>query len=446
MWVSGMHIVVLGAGLIGVSSAWFLAAEGHDVTVVDRQPGPARETSFANGGQISTSHAEPWANPATPLKALKWLGREDSPLLWRLRADPAQWAWGLRFLRECTSGRTRANIRAILALALDSRARLKALRRELGFEYDCLERGILHFYTDMAEFEHAIPQAALMRELGCERVVKTAAECLAIEPALTRARVPIVGGTWTAEDESGDAHAFTTALATRAAAAGVAFRYGQTVAGIETSGDRFVALRLADGTHLSADACVVAGGSYSSTLLRPLGIHVPIYPAKGYSITVALNDLPAEIARSAVPPAPTFGGIPPAPTVSLTDDGAKLVYSRLGNRLRVAGTAEFAGYDTRIAAVRLAPLLHRVGEIFPQLDLSAGKVDSWTGLRPATPNNVPLIGATRVGGLYVNSGHGTLGWTLAVGSGQLLADLLAGRTPAVDPQPYAPAGRRGTSR
>ncbi|MDX9994925.1 MAG: D-amino acid dehydrogenase [Rhodocyclaceae bacterium] len=415
-----MHIVVLGAGLIGVSSAWFLAADGHAVTVVDRQPGPARETSFANGGQISTSHAEPWANPSTPLKALRWLGREDSPLLWRLRADPAQWAWGLRFLRECTPGRTRANMRAILALALDSRARVKALRRELGLEYDCLERGILHFYTDAAEFGHAIPQAALMREFGCERVVKSAAECLAIEPALAHSRTPIVGGTWTAEDESGDAHAFVAELAARAAAQGVQFRYGCAVTGMEASGGRFSALRLAEGGRLPADACVVAGGSYSPLLLRPLGIALPVYPAKGYSITIPVPE-----------------GVS-APVASLTDDGAKLVFSRLGNRLRVAGTAEFAGYDTHIDPARLAPLLRRVGDIFPQLDLSADKVEHWTGLRPATPGNVPLIGATRVDGLYVNTGHGTLGWTLAAGSGRLLADLVGGRTPGVDPFPYAP--------
>ncbi len=429
MWVSGMHIVVLGAGLIGVSSAWFLAADGHAVTVVDRQPGPARETSFANGGQISTSHAEPWANPATPLKALRWLGREDSPLLWRLRADPAQWAWGLRFLRECTPGRTRANMRAILALALDSRARVKALRRELGLEYDCLERGILHFYTDAAEFDHAIPQAALMREFGCERVVKSASECLTIEPALAHSRTPIVGGTWTADDESGDAHGFVAELAARAAAQGVQFRYGCNVAGIDTAGGRFVALRLADGTYQAADACVVAGGSYSAPLLRPLGISLPVYPAKGYSITI---------------PVPEGAN---APVASLTDDGAKLVFSRLGNRLRVAGTAEFAGYDTQIDPARLAPLRRRVGDIFPHLDLAAERIEPWTGLRPATPGNVPLIGATRVSGLYVNTGHGTLGWTLAAGSGSLLADLVAGRSPAVDPRPYAPpGGRRGDSR
>ncbi len=415
-----MRIVVLGAGLIGVSSAWFLAEDGHELVVVDRQPGPARETSFANGGQISTSHAEPWANPGAPLKALKWLGREDSPLLWRLRADPAQWAWGLRFLMECCPQRTRANIQAILALALDSRARLKVLRRELGLEYDCLERGILHYYTDPAEFEHAIPQAALMREFGCERIVKTAAECLAIEPALAHSRSPIVGGTFTAGDESGDAQRFCTLLAERAAQRGVVFRYDTPITGLV--GDRMTVcgVHLANGEVLSADAVVVALGSYTPRYLAPLGIHVPVYPAKGYSISI-----PIESEAS-------------APTVSLTDDGAKIVFSRLGQRLRVAGTAEFAGYDTRIAPQRIAPLLRRVREVFPQLNVDENTIEPWTGLRPATPGNVPLIGRTRLKNLYLNTGHGTLGWTMAAGSGRLLADLVGGRAPAFDPSPYQP--------
>ncbi|MEW6164233.1 MAG: D-amino acid dehydrogenase [Pseudomonadota bacterium] len=413
-----MRIVVLGAGLIGVGSAWFLAADGHEVVVVDRQPGPARETSFANGGQISTSHAEPWANPAAPLKVLKWLGREDSPLLWRLRADPAQWAWGLRFLRECCPERTHANIRAILALALDSRTRLKALRRELGLEYDCLERGILHFYTDPAEFEHAIPQAALMREFGCERVVKTAAECLAIEPALAHAERPVVGGTWTADDESGDAQRFTAGLAEHCAARGVEFRYDTPLTGLEAAGGRLVAAHCANGESLTADAFVMALGSYSPRYLRPLGMRIPVYPAKGYSITIPLTHAGA------------------APSVSLTDDGAKLVYSRLGERLRVAGTAEFAGYDTRLNAARIDALLRRTRQMFPRLAFDAATVEHWAGLRPATPGNVPIIGRTRLSNLYLNTGHGTLGWTMAVGSGQLLSDLVARRTPAIDPAPY----------
>jgi D-amino-acid dehydrogenase len=415
-----MRVTVLGAGVVGVASAWYLAADGHEVTVIERQPLPAQETSFANGGQISVSHAEPWANPRAPWTALKWLGREDAPLLWRLRADPAQWAWGLRFLRECTTARARANVGAIVRLGLASRAALQSLRRELGLEYDQLERGILHFYTDAREFEHAIPQAALMRDFGCERVPQTAAECLAIEPALAGSRVPIVGGTYTAGDESGDARKFTQALAQRAALRGVRFRHGETVAGLECGGSRLTGVRLASGECVAADITVLALGSYSPLFLKPLGIRLPVYPAKGYSVTLALPDGVA------------------APTVSLTDDGHKIVISRLGQTLRVAGTAEFNGYDTAINPVRCAALRLRIGEVFPAL-AGANEVDRWAGLRPATPGNVPLVGdmsGAGLAGLWLNTGHGTLGWTLACGSGRLLADLVCGRDPGLDASPY----------
>ena len=413
-----MRALVLGAGLVGVASAWYLRQDGHEVTVVDRQSGPAMETSFANGGQISTSHAEPWANPAAPLKVLRWLGREDSPLLWRLRADATQWAWGLRFLRECAPGRTRENMVAILRLALYSRSLLKELRPALRLEYDQQKRGILHFYTDEAEFEHAIPQAELMRRYGCDRLVKSAAECLAIEPALRNSTVPIVGGTYTADDESGDAHKFARALAGKAAGLGVVFRFGASVDALVAEGGRITGVRLAGGEMLRADACVVALGSYSPLLLRPLGVCVPVYPAKGYSATIPLA--PGD----------------DAPTVSLTDDGRKLVFSRLGERLRVAGTAEFAGYDTSLNDVRCQALLKRTAELFPTVGRPAN-VEFWAGLRPATPSNVPLIGATRLSHLYVNAGHGTLGWTMACGTGKLLADIVAGRAPEIDPAPYS---------
>jgi D-amino-acid dehydrogenase len=412
-----MRVLVLGAGLVGVASAWYLRQDGHDVTVVDRQPGPAMETSFANGGQISTSHAEPWANPAAPLKVLRWLGREDSPLLWRLRADTAQWAWGLRFLRECTPGRTRANIVAILRLALYSRGLLKELRPALGLEYDQQQRGILHFYTDEAEFEHAMPQAELMRRYGCDRVVKSAAECLAIEPALAASTVPIVGGTYTADDESGDAHKFATMLAGRAAEHGVAFCYGTAVQALLAEGDRVTGIRLGNDEVLSADACVVALGSYSPLLLRPLGVDLPVYPAKGYSVTIPVGE----------------GDV--APSVSLTDDGRKLVFSRLGDRLRVAGTAEFTGYDISLNDVRCQALVKRTTALFPDL-ARRREIEFWAGLRPSTPSNVPAIGRSALANLYLNTGHGTLGWTMACGTGKLLADLMSGKTPEIDPVPY----------
>lgn len=413
-----MRVAVLGAGLLGVGSAWYLAEDGHEVTVIDRQPDVALETSFANGGQISTSHAEPWATPRAPLQALKWMGREDSPLLWRWRLDAAQFAWGLRFLGECRTARVRANIAAILSLALYSRQRLRLLRAELGLEYDQLTRGILHYYTDEGEFERALPQAELMRSHGCERVPKTAAECLAIEPALAASTVPIVGGTYTDSDESGDARKFVQALAQRCAARGVAFRQGVGIAGLASDGDRIAGVVLEDGSRVTADAYVVALGSYSPLMLRPLGIALPVYPAKGYSITLPLRE----------------GD--PAPSVSLTDDGHKIVMSHLGQRLRVAGTAEFTGYDTTVNAVRCAAIVKRVEAIFPGLGGRDG-IEYWSGLRPATPGNVPLVGRARFSNLYVNTGHGTLGWTMACGSGKLLADLVGGRMPEVNPEPYA---------
>lgn len=412
-----MRVIVLGAGVVGTTAAWYLTEAGHEVTVIERQPEAGLETSFANGGQISVCHAEPWANPGVLPHILKWIGHESSPLLWRLRADSAQWAWGLRFIRECTPARTRANIVAVLKLALHSRSCLQALREELKLQYDHLERGILHVYTDRREFEHAIPQAALMREYGCERIVKTAEECMLIEPTLRHSTLPLVGGTYTAEDESGDACKFTQALAARCAARGVVYRYGTDVAALQLEGGQISAVRLANGEVLHADRYIVALGSYTPLLLRPLGIRLPIYPGKGYSATLSLRD-------DAI-----------APSVSITDDGHKLVFSRLGQRLRIAGTAEFNGYNTELNPVRCAAIIKRTRELFP-LAQSDVEPEFWAGLRPATPGNVPYIGASRYTNLFVDSGHGTLGWTMACGSGQLLADLVSGKAAQIDPAPY----------
>ena len=422
-----MRVIILGAGVIGVTSAWYLVQAGIDVTVIERRDGVALETSFANGGQISVSHAEPWAQPGAPLQFLASLGREDSPLLWRLRADPTQWVWGLRFLRQCTPARMRANIAAILQLALYSRACLQALRRDMLMEYDCLERGILHIYSDRRQWQHALAQAAVMRQYGCERVEKSSRECLEIEPALRHANVDIVGGTYTPGDESGDAHQFTRQLAAKCESRGVKFRFNADVERILTEGERVAGIRLTGGELLGADAYVLAAGSYTPLLLRPCGVRLPIFPAKGYSITVPLS------ADSV------------APTVSLTDDGRKLVFSRLGERLRVAGTAEFAGYDATISATRCAAIERRTRALFPELPQE--EVVHWAGLRPATPGNVPLIGLAGFRNLYVNSGHGTLGWTMACGSGRLLADLVDGREPEVDAVLYRPdvAGARPVS-
>jgi D-amino-acid dehydrogenase len=412
-----MKVLVLGAGVLGTSTAWYLVERGHDVTVIDRREGAGLETSFANGGQISVCHAEPWANPDAPLKILQWLRRDDSPLLFRLRMDPAQWRWGARFLYECLPSRTRENIAQIVRLSLYSRAALQELRAATGVEYDALARGILHYYTDPAEFERAVGAASIMNQHGLDRAVKTVDEAVAIEPALRGARDRIVGATYTATDESGDAHKFTRELARLAAARGARFLYNRTIQAARTQGGRVCGIAVKDGqgreTTMTADAYVVALASYSPLLTRPLGLYLPIYPAKGYSASVPVAD-PAS-----------------APTVSLTDDSAKIVFSRLGERLRIAGTAELSGYSTDLNPVRCEALIRRAREMFP----GAGDYDRatfWTGLRPSTPSNVPLVGRTRYPNLFLNTGHGTLGWTMACGSGRALADIISGTPPEVD--------------
>jgi len=411
-----LKVLVLGAGLVGTTSAWYLARAGHEVTVIDRQPLVGNETSFANGGQISVSHAEPWANPHVLPNLIKWLGREDAPLLWRWRADPAQLAWGLRFLVECLPGRTRHNIAAIVALALYSRQQLQALRGELALQYDHLERGILHIYTDNNEFTQAIAAAKVMREFGLDRTPVDVDRCLQIEPALAGIRHRLVGGDYTASDESGDAHKFTQTLAEHAQAAGVDFRLNLTIDRLTASAGQISGVQVsnAEGVELlTAGAYVVALGSYSPLLLKPLGIGLPVYPAKGYSATLTLADGTG------------------APCVSLTDDERKIVFSRFGNRLRVAGTAEFNGYNTDINPVRCQALMQRTSELFPDLK-TIGEPEFWCGLRPTTPSNVPCIGRTRYNNLWLNTGHGTLGWTMACGSGAALADLMSGKRPEPD--------------
>ncbi len=412
-----MKVVVLGAGVVGVAAAWYLARDGHEVTVVDRHGGAALETSFANGGQISASYAEPWANPDAPWKIVKWLGQEDAPLLFRLRLDPRQWRWGLQFLIECLPGNTRRNTIQCLNLALYSRDCLKALRAETGLQYDHLERGILSFYTDRAEFDHGVAAAALMREFGCDRDVKTADQCVAIEPALAACRDKLAGGIFTASDESGDAQRFTQELARLAAERGVTFRWNMQIERLIAEHGKITCVRCLNEEHrkeiLRADAYVVALGSYSPFMLQPLGVPCLIYPAKGYSATLAID------------------GHRGAPTVSLTDLAWKIVFTRLGDRLRIAGTAELSGYSKDLNLVRCEALVNRTFELFPD----AGERESaqfWTGLRPATPSNVPLVGATKYPNLFLDTGHGTLGWTMACGSGRALADVIAGRKPGVD--------------
>ena len=416
-----MRVIVLGAGLLGVTSAYFLQQQGHEVTVIDRQGTPGAETSFANGGQISVSHAEPWANPSAPLKVLQWLGKEDAPLLFRLRADMRQWLWGLQFLRNCTPARTRHNIEQIVSLGSYSRSTLQKLRADTGIAYDQRTQGILHFYTNAQEFDGALAPAEQMRALGCERQVISADEAVRLEPALAHIRPQMAGATYTAEDESGDANQFTRALAKLCEAAGVQFRMGHHITALRKAGDHIdhVEATNAEGgfERVTGDVFVLAMGSFSPFVAQPLGIHLPIYPAKGYSVTMPVLDT-----RKAY-------------ELSLTDDEYKLVFSRYtserGDRLRIAGTAEFNGYDRTLNPTRCDAIVRRVEQLFPGAG-DTRQAQFWTGLRPATPSNVPLIGKTKVGNLFVNTGHGTLGWTHACGSGQAIADIVSGRVPEVD--------------
>lgn len=411
-----MHILVLGAGVIGVTTAWFLQKQGHQVTVVDRQNQAGLETSYANGGQVSVSHAEPWANPSAPFKVLKWLFQADAPLLFRPRMDPAQWRWVLSFLAQCTPAKAAHNMRQMVNLGIYSRSQLQALRQEVGLEYDQVDKGILHFYTNPAEFDSALEPTRIMCDLGCDRQVIDANRAVELEPALKHIQHKIAGATYTSDDESGDACKFTQALAERCREAGVEFCYGTDVLGFERASERILGVQvLKDGHHetMRADAYVLSLGSFSAAIARQLGLFLNIYPAKGYSITVPVKSEEAAF------------------NVSLTDDEYKLVYSRLGDRIRVAGTAELSGYTRTLNYTRCRAIVRRTAEVMPE----AGYWDQaefWTGLRPATPSNVPYVGKSHFGNLYLNTGHGTLGWTHSCGSAAALADIVDGRKPEVD--------------
>jgi len=416
-----MKIIVLGAGLAGVTTAWYLTGAGHEVTVIDRQPGPGLETSFANGGQISVSHPEPWANPDAPGQILRWLRREDAPLKFRLRADWNQWTWGMRFLLECLPRRTQRNAEAIARLALYSRDKLRELRQKTGIEYDCLTKGILHLFFDAKEISKAEARAANLQSYGMKAHVLDARGCMEVEPALANASITIYGGIYAPEDESGDAHKFVDQLAAIAASSGAKFFYATEITGWDMISGRLFGVQISDkqgrGGTIKGDAVVICLGSYSGRLAAVLGRRLPIYPVKGYSVTLPIADERV------------------APAVSITDESHRIVCSRLGSRLRVAGTAELIGYDLAINTVRCEAIRRRIEKIFPGVG-DATQAEFWAGLRPATPSNVPVIGRGPKDNVFFNAGHGTLGWTLACGSAQAIADIVSGRRPEVAGFPF----------
>ena len=425
-----MKTIVLGAGIIGISTAWHLLQRGHEVTVVDRQPDAALETSFGNAGQISVSYCEPWANRDAPLKALKWMFDKEAPLLFRPQLDWQQWRWGLQFLAQCNDAAFERNVQQIVALGAYSHTALKEVVQATGIDYHRLERGIAHFYTDAKAFDAAAHASELMRQYGVERRMVSRDELLQIEPAFRSYGDHIAGGTYTRSDESGDARQFTQALARRCAERGAQFLYGHDIVRLEKAGNAIDSIAVSahgsdargqkDVKKLVANAYVAACGSYTAPLLRSVGVDLPIYPGKGYSATFPLLR-PDD-----------------APQVSTIDDGRKIAMTRMGDVLRVAGTIELGGFDLSldnpVARARCHMLSRRIEEILPgvcdtRTPEQGGNPQYWTGLRPATPTNIPFIGRTKVGKLWVNAGHGTLGWTHGAGSGKALAELMGGAMP-----------------
>ena len=408
-----MKVIILGGGVIGVTTAWFLAKAGHDVTVLERRPGPALETSFANAGEISPGYSSPWAAPGLPLKAAKWLFMHYRPLVVRPALDPAMIAWGIRLLANCTTARYQRNKSRMMRLAEYSRACLEGLRGDTGIQYDQRMRGTLQMFRTQQQVDHAGADIAVLKKFGTPYEVLDRAGCLAVEPGLAAVADKIAGGLRLPGDETGDCFKFTNALAKMAADLGVTFRYGADIRGLEQDRRRITGVTLRDGETLTADAYVLALGSFSPGLARQLHINLPIYPVKGYSLTFDVTNDAA------------------APQSTIMDETYKVAITRLGDRVRVGGTAELNGYNTALRASRRQTLEHVVSDLFPNSgDWRAAQF--WTGLRPMTPDGPPFLGASPLANLYLNTGHGTLGWTMAAGSGRVLADLMSGRTPDID--------------
>ncbi|HRO03313.1 MAG TPA: D-amino acid dehydrogenase [Terricaulis sp.] len=416
-----MRVAVLGAGVIGVTTAYYLRAAGHEVVLVDRQPGPALETSFANAGEISPGYASPWAGPSVPRKAVGWLLAEHGPLIIRPRLDSAMAIWCLAMLRNCTHARYRRNKLRMVRLALYSQACLAELRAETGVNYDARQRGTLQLFRTQSQLDGAAQDAAVLDELGLDYALLDRSGCIEAEPGLSHAHAPIAGGLRLPGDETGDCYLFTQALSERLSAMGCEFRWSETIQSIAQDGARASGIET-DRGKVQADAYVVALASYTPRLLRPLGVRTPIYPVKGYSLTATIKDESA------------------APQSTILDESYKVAITRLGGRIRIGGLAELAGYSRDLPKRPRDTLQHSADALFPCADLA--EASYWSGLRPMTPHGAPLIGATKLSNLYINAGHGTLGWTMACGSAQILADMVSGKQPAIDMEEMSPLYRR----
>lgn len=406
-----MKVIVLGAGVVGVTSAYQLARAGHQVTVVDRQPGPALETSYANAGEVSFGYCSPWAAPGIPMKALKWLFMEHAPLILRPKVDMAMIRWMAQMLRNCTSARYALNKSRMLRLADYSRISLAAVREETGIAYDERMQGTLQLFRTQAQLDASGKDVKALAADGIPYEVLDRDGCIRAEPALAHVREKIVGGLLTPKDETGDCFKFTNALAERAKALGVTFNYGSIIRGLDVEGGRVTGVVTAHG-RIAADAVVVALGSFSPLLVRPHGIRLPVYPVKGYSLTIPITDASR------------------APESTVMDETYKIAITRLGDRIRVGGMAEISGYTNDLGEPRRLTLQHSVTDLFPGGDIS--KASFWSGLRPMTPDGTPVIGPTKVAGLFLNTGHGTLGWTMSSGSARVVADLVSGKKPEID--------------
>ena len=409
---SSMKIIVLGSGVIGVTNAYYLAKEGHEVTVIDRQLEPAMETSFANAGEVSPGYSAPWAAPGIPLKAVKWLMMKHSPLIIRPSLDPSMWSWSLQMLRNCTTARYEINKSRMVRLAEYSRDSLKALRAETGIQYDERSQGTLQLFRYQKQLDSAATDMAILDRFAVPYELLDRQGCITAEPGLVHVKEKVAGGLRLVNDETGDCFMFTQALAKMAQQMGVQFRMGINIRRLQAEGGRISGVETDTGV-VKGDAYVMALGSYSSLLLKAVGIKAPIYPVKGYSITLPIVDASA------------------APVSTIMDETHKVAITRLGNRVRVAGTAEITGYNNELKERRRETVEHVVSDLFPKAgDLS--KAEFWCGLRPMTPDGTPCVGSTTIPNLYLNTGHGTLGWTMACGSGRLLSDLISGKKPEID--------------